>query len=54
MLKLLITDFRKEYLYGDCHLEEDGHWFPLIGGKIEVKLLGLIWVNYTVFYYKNR
>lgn len=54
MLKLLITDFRKEYLYGDCHLEADGYWFPLIGGRIKVKLLGLIWVNYKVFYYKNR
>lgn len=54
MFKLLITDVRKQYLYGDCHLEEDGHYFPLIGGRIKVKLLGLVWVNYKNFFYKDR
>jgi hypothetical protein len=54
MIKLLITDFRKEYLYGDCHLEEWGHYFPLVGCRIKVKILGLGWFNYKVFYYKNR
>jgi hypothetical protein len=54
MIKLLITDFRKQYLYGDCHLEKWGHYMPLIGSRIQVKLLGLIWINYKVTYYKNR
>lgn len=53
MIKTLITDIKKERLYGDCHLEKDGYYFPLIGGRIRVKLLGLFWITYKKFYYKN-
>jgi hypothetical protein len=49
MLKLIITDFKKEYLYGDCHLEKDGHYFPLIGVRIKIKLLGVFWVIFKQF-----
>ena len=45
-MKLLITSFKKQYLYGDCHLEEDGHYFPLIGARIRVQILGLLWLTY--------
>ena len=50
-MKILITDFKKEYFYGDCHLEEWGHYFPLIGARIKVKLFGIIWVTYKQFIY---
>jgi len=46
MIKLFITDFKKQYLYGDCHLEKGGHYFPLIGSRIKVKLFGIFWVTY--------
>ena len=49
MIKLFITDFKKEYLYGDCHLEEWGHYFPLIGSIIRIKLFGIFWVTYKQF-----
>ena len=48
-MKLLITDYKKQYLYGDCHLEKDGYWFPWIGTRIRVKILGLFWVTYKEF-----
>ena len=53
-MRYFITQFKKEYLYGDCHLEEWGHYFPLIGARIKVKLLGLFWINYKQFYYKQN
>lgn len=27
MIKNLITDFKKVSLYGDCHIDETGHFF---------------------------
>lgn len=54
MIKTLITDIKKERLYGDCHLEKDGYYFPLIGGRIRVKLLGLFWITYKKFYYDTN
>jgi hypothetical protein len=48
-MKRLITDYKKQYLYGDCHLEEDGLWFPWIGSRISVKTLGLFWITYKEF-----
>ena len=54
MMKFLITDFRKEYLYGDCYYENWGYYRPLIGVIIKVKILGLGWFNYKNFYYKNK
>lgn len=52
-MRILITDFKRINIYGDCHLEEDGHFFPLIGKLLKVKILGLFWVNYKLFYYNN-
>ena len=49
MLKFIITDFKKEYLYGDCHLEEYGYYFPLIGSRIKVKILGIFWITFKEF-----
>jgi len=49
MLKLIMTDFKKEYLYGDCHLEKDSHYFPLIGSRIKIKLLGIFWITFNQF-----
>lgn len=51
-MKYLITNFKKEYLYGDCHLEEWGHYFPLIGVRIKVEIFRLFWINYKKFYYE--
>ena len=51
-MKLLITSFKKQYLYGDCHLEEDGHYFPLIGARIRVQILWGLWVTYKQVTYK--
>ncbi len=48
-MKWFITDYKKQYLYGDCHLEEDGLWFPWIGSRISVKILGLFWITYKEF-----
>ena len=53
-MKILITKYKKEYFYGDCHLEEWGHYFPLIGVRIKVRLFGLFWINYKQFYYKQN
>lgn len=49
MLKLFITDFKKITLYGDCHLEKDGYWFPFRGRAIRVKILGLFWITDMVY-----
>jgi hypothetical protein len=53
-MRWLITNFKKEYLYGDCHLETDGYWFPLIGVRLKIKILNLFWINYKQFYYVGR
>ena len=50
-MKWFITDYKKEYLYGDCHLEEWGHYFPLVGARIKVKLFFLLWITYSSFEY---
>ena len=52
-MKCFITDYKKEYLYGDCHLEECGHYFPLVGARIKVKLFFLLWITYSSFEYKS-
>ena len=52
-MKILITDFKKEYFYGDCHLEEWGCYFPLVGVRIKVKLFFLFWITYSSFEYKS-
>jgi len=49
MIKLIITDFRKITLYGDCMLESWGHSYEYRGKLIEVKILGLFWVTYKYF-----
>lgn len=49
MIKHLITDYKKITLYGDCHLEENGYWFPFRGQAIRVKILGLFWVTYRMY-----
>ena len=48
-MKRLITEYKKEYLYGDCHLEKNGIILPWIGVRIRVKILGLFWVKYKEF-----
>jgi len=53
ILKYLTTEFRKENLYGDCHLEENGCSFPFRGKKIEVKILGLFWITYQLHEFKT-
>lgn len=52
-MKLFITKFKKEYLYGDCHLEEWGHYFPLIGARIRVQLFWCHWVTYKQIDYEK-
>ncbi len=52
-MKCFITDYKKEYLYGDCHLEECGHYFPLVGARIKVKLFLLLWITYSSFEYET-
>lgn len=49
MVKFLITDFKKIALYGDCHLEGNGFWFPFRGQAIRVKILGVFWVTYRKY-----
>mgnify|MGYP003588918820 CR=1 FL=1 len=53
-MKYFITKYKKEYIYGDCHLEKWGHYFPLIGIRLKVNLLVIIWINYKQFYYKQN
>lgn len=48
-MKLLITDFRKQNLYGDCHLTETGCYYPFRGQRIQVKILGLFWITYKYY-----
>lgn len=50
---MFITKIKKEYLYGDCHLEEWGHYLPLIGARIKVQICYLFWVTHSSFYYKS-
>ena len=52
-MKILITKYKKEYFYGDCHLEECGHYFPLIGARLKVQILNIFWVTYFSFEYKK-
>lgn len=49
MIKLFITDFKKITLYGDCHLEEWGHYFPFRGRAIKIKILGIFWMTYRYY-----
>lgn len=51
-MKNLITDYKKQYLYGDTHLETWGRYNPLIGVRLKVKILNLFWINYKEFYYE--
>lgn len=53
-MKIFITNYKKQYLYGDCHLEEWGYYFTLIGARIKVKILNLFWVTYSSFEYKSK
>ena len=53
-MKILITKYKKEYFYGDCHLEEWGHYFPLIGARLKVQILNIFWVTYFSFEYKKQ
>ena len=53
-MKRFITNYKKEYLYGDCHLEKWGHYFPLIGVRIKIKLMGLIWITYKEIRYNQK
>ena len=48
-MKYFITDFKKELIFGDCHIEEDGWYCPHIGARIRVKILGMFWVTYKQF-----
>lgn len=50
-MKKLVTDFKKENIWGDCYLEEGGHYYPLIGKRIRVKILNLFWINYKTTYF---
>ena len=49
----IILKYKKEYFYGDCHLEEWGHYFPLIGARLKVQILNIFWVTYFSFEYKK-
>ena len=49
MIKHLITDYKKITLFGDCHLDKNGYWFPFRGRAIRVKILGLFWVTYRMY-----
>lgn len=48
-MKFLITDFRKQTLYGDMHLTETGWYFPFRGQRIQVKLIGIFWITYVYY-----
>ncbi len=52
-MKYFITDFKKELIFGDCHIEEDGWYCPHIGARIRVKILGMFWVTYKQFKEQN-
>jgi len=47
-MKFLITKYRKRILYGDCHADSDGFYFPFRGKVLEVKILG-IWFTRKVW-----
>jgi len=49
-MKLFITDFKKQTLYGDVHAFEEGVlWRPFRGQRIQVKILGLFWLTYKYY-----
>jgi hypothetical protein len=53
MKKLLITDFKKVSLYGDCSVESEFQMlFTLVGKCIKIKILGLFWVTYKSYVIK--
>jgi hypothetical protein len=53
-MKLFITNFKKELLYGDCHLTNEGHYLPFIGARIKVEILGLFWVTYKQHHFGGK
>lgn len=49
ILKLLVTDFKKINLYGDCHAISDTEiMYPFRGRAIKVKILGC-WFTYSYY-----
>ena len=51
MMKLIITDFKKISLYGDCEIISDAHYRYAFRGKcIKIKILGLFWITYKSYY----
>lgn len=53
MKKWLITDFRKVNLYGDwMAISDKVMQAPFRGKRLDVKILGLFWITYKVYFVK--
>ena len=48
-MKYLITDYKKEVFYGDCHATEDGWYSEFAGKRIMIKILWLFWITYKSY-----
>lgn len=49
MIKHFITAYKKENLYGDCHVVETGWYYPFRGRVIRVQILWLFWITYRYY-----
>ena len=48
----MITNFRKTPIWGDWRGVSENEWMcPLVGKRLEVKVLGLFWVTRIEFMY---
>lgn len=47
---MLVTDFKKITLYGDCYIKAENFYsYKFRGRAIKVKILGLFWVTYKKY-----
>ena len=49
LIKYLITDYKKENLFGDMELHEEGYICRFAGQAIRVKILDAFWVTYSYY-----
>ena len=48
----MITNFRITPIWGDFRGDSNGGWMsPLVGKRLEVKVLGLFWITRSEFMY---
>lgn len=54
LIKACITDVKRVDKWGDCHLTEDGYYFPFEGVMLKVKLFGLFWITYKQYLFRIK